>query len=42
MFQPVGGMDMIAEAFQGEVDDLIRFHAKVIAIYQSDRSVKVH
>jgi len=42
MFQPVGGMDMIAEAFQREVGDLIRFHAKVIAIHQNDRGVTVH
>ena len=33
MFQPVGGMDMIAEAFQREVGDLTRFHAKVVAIH---------
>jgi monoamine oxidase len=28
MFQPVGGMDMIAEAFQREVGDLIRFQPR--------------
>ena len=38
MFQPVGGMDMIGEAFASEVGDLIRFNAKVTAIRQDDRA----
>jgi monoamine oxidase len=42
MFQPVGGMDMIADAFRREVGDLIRFHAKVTAIHQNERGVTVH
>jgi monoamine oxidase len=33
---------LIAEAFQREVGDLIRFHAAVIAIHQTDRGVTVH
>ncbi len=41
MFQPVGGMDMIASAFRREVGDLIRFHAKVTSIHQSDHGVTV-
>ncbi|HLN10530.1 MAG TPA: flavin monoamine oxidase family protein, partial [Xanthobacteraceae bacterium] len=41
MFQPVGGMDMIARAFAREVGDLIRFNAKVTAISQDDKGVTV-
>jgi len=41
MFQPVGGMDMIARALAREVGDVIRFNAKVTAIGQDDRSVTV-
>src|SRR5262249_43133557 len=41
MFQPVGGMDVIANAFRREVGDLIRFHAKVTAIHQNERGVTV-
>ncbi len=41
MFQPVGGMDMIAKAFAREVGDLIRFDARVTAIRQSDTGVTV-
>lgn len=41
LFQPVGGMDMIARAFAREVADLIRFNAKVKAIHQDERSVTV-
>lgn len=32
IFQPVGGMDMIAQAFEKEVKDLITYNAKVIKI----------
>jgi monoamine oxidase len=42
MFQPVGGMDMIADAFRREVGDLARFNAKVTAIHQNERGVTVH
>ena len=41
LFQPVGGMDMIARAFTREVADLIRFNAKVTAIRQDARGVTV-
>ncbi len=41
MFQPVGGMDMIGKAFAREVDDLIRYDAKVTRIHQNDRGVTV-
>src|SRR5262249_27424009 len=41
LFQPVGGMDMIARAFAKEVSDLIRFNAKVKAIHQDARGVTV-
>jgi monoamine oxidase len=41
MFQPKGGMDMIAKAFRREVGDLIRFDAKVTSIRQDERRVTV-
>ena len=41
LFQPVGGMDMIARAFAREVSDLIRFNAKVKSIRQDERGVSV-
>ena len=41
MFQPVGGMDMIGKAFATEVDDLIRYDAKVVRIQQDDGGVTV-
>jgi monoamine oxidase len=41
LFQPVGGMDMIAQAFAREVGDLIQFNTKVTEIAQSDRAVTV-
>ncbi len=41
IFQPVGGMDMIAQAFEREIKDLIRFNAKVTAINQDDNGVTV-
>ncbi len=41
MFQPVGGMDMIANAFAREVGHLIRYDARVTAIRQSERGVTV-
>ncbi len=41
IFQPVGGMDMIAKAFAREVGDLIRYGVKVTAIKQDARRVTV-
>lgn len=41
IFQPVGGMDMIAKAFEKEVGDLIRYNTKVTAIHQDDHGVTV-
>ena len=41
MFQPVGGMDMIAKAMAREVGDLIRYDSKVTAIRQDDGGVTV-
>ena len=41
IFQPVGGMDMIAKGFVREVGDLIQYGAKVTAIHQDPRAVTV-
>ena len=41
MLQPVGGMDMIGQAFASEVGDLIRYDAKVARIAQDDGGVTV-
>ena len=41
MFQPVGGMGRIGEAFARQIPDLIRYGAKVVAISQSDSGVDV-
>ena len=41
MFQPVGGMDMIAQAFAREVGDLITYNAKVVSLQQDDDGVTV-
>jgi monoamine oxidase len=41
MFQPVGGMGRIGEAFARQVPDRIRYGAKVIAIRQNDSGVTV-
>jgi monoamine oxidase len=41
MFQPVGGMGRIGEAFARQIPDRIRYGAKVIAIRQSDSGVAV-
>jgi monoamine oxidase len=41
MFQPVGGMDMIAKAFAHELGPLIRYNSKVTAIRQDGRGVTV-
>jgi monoamine oxidase len=39
LFQPVGGMDMIARAFFREVGSVIRLNAKVTAIRQDEHGV---
>jgi monoamine oxidase len=41
MFQPVGGMDAIGNAFAREVGDIIQYDAKVTRIQQDDRGVTV-
>ena len=41
LFQPVGGMDMIAQAFAREVRQLIRFNTKVTEIAQDEKGVTV-
>ncbi len=41
IFQPVGGMDMIAQAFARELGDIITFHAKVLSVLQDEDGVTV-
>ena len=41
MFQPVGGMGRIGEAFARQLPDVIRYGAKVTAIAQDARGVRV-
>jgi monoamine oxidase len=41
LFQPIGGMDRIAQAFAREVGDLVRLNAKVTAIRQDAEGVSV-
>jgi monoamine oxidase len=41
LFQPVGGMDRIAEAFRKQVGTLIQYNAKVTEIRQNERGVTV-
>jgi monoamine oxidase len=41
IFEPVGGMDMIAKGFEREVGNLIRYNTKVTRIEQSDKGVTV-
>jgi len=41
MFQPVGGMGKIGDAFAKQVSDLITFNAKVTKIEQNDKGVTV-
>jgi monoamine oxidase len=41
LFQPVGGMGRIGEAFGRELAPLIRYHAKVTEIHQDERHVTV-
>lgn len=41
MFQPRGGMDMIAQAMERDLGDLIRYNTKVTSIQQNDDGVTV-
>ena len=41
MFQPKGGMDMIAQGFEKQVKDLITYNAKVVKIRNTDDGVDV-
>jgi monoamine oxidase len=41
MFQPVGGMDQIAKAFQKRVGHLTRYHKEVDRVVQKDGGVEV-
>jgi monoamine oxidase len=41
MFQPVGGMGRIGEAFAAQVGDLITYNAKVVRIHQGAKGVEV-
>jgi monoamine oxidase len=41
LFQPVGGMDMLAKAMGRELKDIIRLNSKVTAIMQNDSGVTV-
>src|SRR5271167_3429787 len=41
MFQPVGGMGRIGEAFARQIPDRIRYGAKVVSIRQNDSGVAV-
>lgn len=41
MFQPVGGMDRIARAFEREAGHMIRYQPKVTEIRQDDNGVRV-
>ena len=41
MFQPVGGMDFISQAFERELKEMITYDAKVTAIRQDDQGVNV-
>jgi monoamine oxidase len=41
MFQPVGGMGMVGQAFGKELGALIRYNAKVIDIEQNEHAVNV-
>lgn len=42
MFQPVGGMDQIGQAFYRELKDIVQLNAKVVEIKQDDTGVTVH
>jgi monoamine oxidase len=40
MFQPVGGMDQVGQAFARELKPLIRYNAKVVDIHQDEKGVR--
>lgn len=40
IFQPVGGMDMIAQAFAREIGDIVTYNAKVIRINGTENGVE--
>jgi monoamine oxidase len=42
MFQPVGGMGRIGEAFARQLTDVIRYGAKVTGVRQDEAGVRVH
>lgn len=42
LFQPVGGMDRIAQALYREIEPLVQFGAKVVKIDQNPQGVTVH
>jgi len=42
IFQPVGGMEMVAKGFERVVGNLVRLNCKVTAIQQSDTGVTVN
>jgi len=41
IFQPVGGMDMVARGFEKEVGKYVRLNSKVVAIRQGEKGVTV-
>ncbi len=41
IFQPVGGMDMVAKGFEKEVGKFVRLNSKVVAIKQDGKGVSV-
>jgi monoamine oxidase len=41
MFQPVGGMGQVGQAFARELAPLIRYNAKVVDIHQDEKGVRV-
>jgi monoamine oxidase len=41
LFQPVGGMGRVGEAFGRELGPLIQYHSKVVDIHQDERGVSV-
>jgi monoamine oxidase len=40
LFQPVGGMDRVGQAFARELEPLIRYNAKVVEIHQDEHRVR--
>jgi monoamine oxidase len=41
LFQAVGGMDRIANAFEQKVGDCIRFNAEVVSVHKEEQGVRV-